>query len=197
MGRPCCADWGAWGAWGVWRAWGAWGAWAERECGWGRCSTRVVWGDEAVELWEPFLVGCGADVLRSELVLSEEPAPGLLHRGVFWGLGRRVFLPCFWGVVSPRRSSAGGSSVGIESREEEEEVRSDGDAVVVVVVSEPWDALACGWCCADGLEGGGSVSARWGAALFVSGWAALEGAPGSMSIDGPARSWWHRDAGGR
>lgn len=190
MGRPWCAD-----------CWG-WAAWAERDCGcWGRCSRRVVCGDEAVELWEPFLGGCGSDVLRSEPVLSEEPAPGLLHRGVFWGLGRRVFLACFWGVVvlvSPRRRSAGGSSVGIESREDEEdEVRSESEAVVMVVVSEPCDALACGWCCADGLEGGGSVSARWGAALFVSGWAALEGAPGSMSIDDPARSWWHRDAGGR
>lgn len=157
---------------------------------------RVLWGDEAA-LWEACLEGWGADVLRSEPVLSEDAAPDLVHLDVLpCVFARLVFLPCFWGVVSPRRSSAAGSSVGIESRDEDDDdVNSEREALVVV--SEPSEALACGrWGCARGEEERGGGWAAWTSALLAAGWV-LWCVPGSMSIDCPAASAWHRDAEGR
>ena len=63
------------------------------------CSERVLWGDEAA-LSEDCLGACGTDVLRSDPVLSKDPAPPLFHLVVLLCvLARLVFLPCFWGVV--------------------------------------------------------------------------------------------------
>ena len=145
-------------------------------CDWaeGRCSRRVLWGDDEVwaEVWEVFLGAWGSDVLGSEPepVLSEEPGPLLLHLGVFCAFARREFLPCFWGVVSPRRSSAGGSSVGIESRDDDDDVSSEREALVVV--SELADGLArVGVRASGGSRSGLGSSARAMSALFVSGWA--------------------------
>ena len=142
-------------------------------CDWaeGRCSRRVLWGDEVwAEVWELLLGAWGSDVLGSEPVLSEEPGPLLLHLGVFWAFARREFLPCFWGVVSPRRSSAGGSSVGIESRDDDDDVSSEREALVVV--SELADGLArVGGRASGGSWSGLGSSARARSALFVSGWA--------------------------
>lgn len=145
------------------------------ECEGGRCSRRVVWGDEVwAEVWSLVRGAWGSDVLRSEPVLSEEPGPLLLHLGVFCALARREVLPCFWGVVSPRRSSAGGSSVGIESRDDDDDVSSERDLEALVGVSEPADRLARvgGW--ASGEWAGVRSRARAGSALFVSGWGWVE-----------------------
>lgn len=179
MARPCCTA-------------------AAAACSCGRCSEGVLWGDEAA-LWEVWRGSCGTDGLRSEPVLSEEPGPLLVHLFVLCVLARRVVLGGFWGVVSRRRSSAGGSSVGIESREGEG-VSSDSSALVVV--SEPVDALAWGWRWCAGGDGRRGRAAASRAALFGGGGLAGAGAwargvPGSMSIDCPAVLAGHGDAGGR
>lgn len=124
------------------------------------CSERALWGDEAAR-WGVWRGGWGSDVLRSEPVLSEDPAPLLVHLLVLGVLLRLVFLAGFWGVVSSWRSSAAGSSAGIESRDDADGFSSDSSALAVV--SERVEALAWGCCCGDrrrdGDEGRGPAAA--------------------------------------
>lgn len=142
----------------------------------------MAWGDEV-------------EGLRSEPVLSEEAAVFLVHLVVLCVLARRVFLGGFWGVVSPRRSSA----AGIESRDDDDDVNSEREALAAL--SEATETLACVWWCGGGtaVRGGGSAVTK--PALFVSEWEASGArwivlwAPGSMSIDGATASGRHRDVG--